>query len=65
MTRKEIHNCPAHYQFEVNLVSWRLAISEIGLTYDDTENDMIFHGYTLPCYFADGFLNQPQKLAIV
>ena len=23
------HNCAAHHQFEVNLVSWRLEISEI------------------------------------
>ena len=32
------HNCPAHHQFEVNLVSWRLEISEVELTYDDTAN---------------------------
>ena len=31
-TRKPYHNCPAHHQFEVNLVSWRLEISEIELT---------------------------------
>ena len=39
----------------VELVSWRLAISEIELTYDDTQNVMIIDGLTLPCYFADGF----------
>ena len=22
------HNCPAHHQFKVNLVSWRLEISD-------------------------------------
>ena len=30
------YKCPAHRQFEVNLVSWRLEISEVELTYDDT-----------------------------
>ena len=53
--RNPHHNCPAHHQFEVNLVSWRLPISEIELTYDDTQNVMIIDGHTLPCYFADGF----------
>ena len=48
------HNCPAHHQLEVKLVSWRLAISEIELTYDDTQNVMIIDGHTIPCYFADG-----------
>ena len=33
----------------------RLAISEIELTYDDTQKVMIIDGQTLPCYFADGF----------
>ena len=54
-TQNPYHNCPAHHQFEVNLVSWRLEISEVELTYDDTSNDMIIDGHTLPCYFADGF----------
>ena len=49
------HNCPAHHQFEVNLVSWRLEISEVELTYDDTANVMIIDGHALPCYFANGF----------
>ena len=49
------HNCPAHHQFEVNLVSWRLEISEKELTYDDTENVIIIDSHALPCYFADGF----------
>ena len=31
-TQNPYHNCPAHHQFEVNLVSWRLEISEIELT---------------------------------
>ena len=53
--RNPHHNCPAHHQFEVNLVSFRLAISEIELTYDDTQSVMIIDGHTLPCYFADGF----------
>ena len=45
------HNCPAHHQFEVILVSWRLEFFETELT----ENVMIIDGHTLPCYFADGF----------
>ena len=53
--RNPLHNCPAYHQFEVNLVSWRLQISEIVLTCDDTEKVMIIDGHTLPCYFADGF----------
>ena len=49
------HICPAHYQYEVYLVSWRLEVSELELTYDDTGNVMIIDGHTLPCYFAEGF----------
>ena len=60
-TRNPYHNCPAHHQFEVNLVSWRLEISEVELTYDDTSNDMIIDGHTLPCYFADGFCKPTTK----
>ena len=51
------HNCPAHHQYEVNLVSWRLEVSELQLT----ENVMIIDGHTLPCYFADGFCKQTTK----
>ena len=54
--RNPHHNCPAHHQFEVNLVSWRLQTSGVDITYDDTENVMIIDGHTLPCYFVDGFL---------
>ena len=35
--RNPYHNCPAHHQFEDNIVSWRLEVSEIELTYDHTE----------------------------
>ena len=49
------HNWPAHHQFEINLVSWRVEVSEIELTYDDTENVMFFDGHNPPCYFADVF----------
>ena len=35
------HNCPAHNQFEVNLLSWRLSVSEVELTYDVPENLMV------------------------
>ena len=41
LTQNPYHNCPAHHQFEVNLVSWRLEISEVELTYDGTANVMI------------------------
>ena len=50
-----------YHQFEVNLVSWRLEISEVELTYDDTANVMIINGHTLPCYFADGFCKPTTK----
>ena len=53
--RNPYHNCPAHHQFEVNLNSYCLAISEIELTYDETQNVMIIDGHTLSSYFADGF----------
>ena len=59
--RNPHHDCPAHHQFEVNLFSWRLAISEIELTFDDTQNAMIIDGHTLPCYFADGFCKPTTK----
>ena len=59
--RNPYHNCPAHHQFEVNLVSWCLAISEMELTYDDTQNVMIIDGHTLPCFFADGFCKPTTK----
>ena len=49
------HNCPAHHQYEVNIVSWRLEVSELELKYGDTENVMIIDEHILPCYFADGF----------
>ena len=55
------HNCPAHHQFEVNLVSWRLEVSELELTYDATAKVMIINGHTLPCYFADGFCKPTTK----
>ena len=60
-TQNPYHNCPSHHQFEVNLVSWRLEISEVELTYDDTANVMIIDGHTLPCYFADGFCKPTTK----
>ena len=60
-TRNPYHKCPAHHQFEVNFVSWRLKISEVELKYDDTENVMIIDGHTLRCYFADGFCKPTTK----
>ena len=58
-SRNPYHSCPAHHQ--VNLVSWRLEVSEIELTYDDTENNMIIDGHNLPCYFAEGFCKPTTK----
>ena len=55
------HNCPAHHQFEVNLLSWRLSVSEVELTYDDTENLMVIDGHALPCYVADSLCNPTTK----
>ena len=43
--RNPLHNFPVHHQIEVNLISWRLAISEIELTNNDTENVMINDGH--------------------
>ena len=60
-TQNPYHNCPAHHQFEINLVSWRLEISEVEFTYVDTSNDIIIDGHTLPCYFADGFCKPTTK----
>ena len=37
-SRNPYHNCLAHHLFEVNFVSWRLDVSAIELTYDDTDN---------------------------
>ena len=54
-------NCPAHNQFEVTLLSWRLSVSEVELTYDDTENLMVIDGHALPCYSADGFCKPTNK----
>ena len=48
-SKNPYHHCPAHHQFEVNLLSWRLEVSEIELTNDDTENVMIIDGHNLPC----------------
>ena len=60
-TRNPYNNCFVHHQFKVDLVSWRLEISELELTYDETENVMIIDGHTLPCYFADGFCKPTTK----
>ena len=54
LLKNSLHNCPAHHQFEVTLLTWRLSVSEKELTYDGTEI-VITDGHTLPCCFADGF----------
>ena len=56
-----LHNCPAHTQFELNLLSWRLSVSEVELNYDDTENLTVLDGHALPSNFADGFFNPTNK----
>ena len=56
------HNCPAHNQFEVNLLIWRLSVSEVELTFDDTENLMVRDRQDLPYYFDDGFCKHTTKI---
>ena len=60
-TQNPYQICPAYHQFEVHLVSWRLELSEVEHTYDDTANVMIIDGHTLPCYFAAGFCKPTTK----
>ena len=36
-TRNALHNCPAHYR-SAFLLSWRLTVSELELSHDDTAN---------------------------
>ena len=62
-TQNPYHNCPAHHQFEVNLVSWRLESSEVELTYDDTANDMIIDGH-YPAILQMVFANRQRKLLL-
>ena len=57
------HNCPPHHQCEVNLVNWRLEVSELDL--DNTENLMIIYEHTIPCNFADGFCKPTTKTPFV
>ena len=45
----------------MNLVSWQLDVSEIELTYDDTENGMIIDENNLRNFFADGFCKLTTK----
>ena len=63
-TQNPYHNCPAHHQFGVNLVSWRLEISEAELTYDDTANIMIIDGHTFPAILQMVFANLKQKILL-
>ena len=60
-SKKPYHNCPVHHQFEINSVSWRLDVSEIELTYDDTENVTIIDRHNLPLFFADRFCKPTTK----
>ena len=54
--RNPLNICPAHHQFEVNLVSWRLQISEIDLTYVDTESFMKIDGHYITMLLCRWFL---------
>ena len=65
-TRNPYHNCLAHHQFEVNLVSSRHEISEVELTYDDTANVMIIEMDILfPAILQMAFVQQQQKLLLL
>ena len=55
------HNCSAHNQFELNLLSCRLSVSEVEVTNDDTESLMVIDEHALLCYFADGFCKLTTK----
>ena len=50
-----------HWIYDSIQNHWRLEISEVELTYDNTANTMIIDGHTLPCYFADGFCKPTTK----
>ena len=58
------YNCPAHQNFQVIFVSWRLDVSEIELSYDDAQNVMVIDGHNLPCYFADVFCKPTTKTCL-
>ena len=60
-TQNLYHTCPAHHLFEVNLVSWRLEISEVELTYDDTSDDLIIEIH-YPAILQMVFANPQRKL---
>ena len=64
-SKNAYHNCPAHHQFEVNFVCWRLEVSGIELTYDDTENVMNIDEHNLPCYSPDGFCKPTTKTPLL
>ena len=64
-TQNPYNKCPAHHQFEANLVSWRLEISEVEFTYDYTANVMIIDRQTLPWYFAEGFCKPTTKTLFI
>ena len=49
---------------EINLISWRLSVSEIELTYDVIENVMIFDGHSLPVTLQMVSVHLPQNLYI-
>ena len=63
--QNQYHNCPAHHQYEVNLVSWRLEISEIEITYDDIENVIIIDGHTLPCFLPMDSVNRLRSFLLL
>ena len=47
----------------MNLLSWRLSVSEVELTYDDTEILIVINSHALPCFLLTGFVNSVSKLS--
>ena len=54
-TLKEKAVCWDGYENIIEKDNWSLVVKEIEITYDDKDNKLIYHGYTLPCLHDDGF----------
>ena len=54
-TLKEKAVCWDRNEFIIEKDSWSLIVKEIEITYDDKDNELIYHGHTLPCLHDDGF----------
>ena len=53
--RKEKYVCWDRYEYIFEKDSWSLIVKESETTYDDKDNKLIYHGYTLPCLHDDEF----------